>query len=86
MKIYLFYRPQVGMDLAIDTFLKLLDRHKSKLQVINVDSRQGDQLSRLYDLMDYPSVVVVRDDGVQVESWQGKLPYLEDLNPYLQQM
>lgn len=83
MKIYLFYRPQVGMDLAIDTFLKLLDRHKSKLQVINVDSRQGDQLSRLYDLMDYPSVVVVRDDGVQVESWQGKLPYLEDLNPYL---
>ncbi|MCY3804542.1 MAG: hypothetical protein OXF85_01590 [Candidatus Saccharibacteria bacterium] len=74
------------MDLAIDTFLKLLDRHKSKLQVINVDSRQGDQLSRLYDLMDYPSVVVVRDDGVQVESWQGKLPYLEDLNPYLQQM
>ncbi|MCY4088907.1 MAG: hypothetical protein OXF49_02150 [Candidatus Saccharibacteria bacterium] len=71
------------MDLAIDTFLKLLDRHKSKLQVINVDSRQGDQLSRLYDLMDYPSVVVVRDDGVQVESWQGKLPYLEDLNPYL---
>ena len=84
MKAYFFYRPNTDAYLSIDTFFKLLgDKQKSKLEIHNVDTREGDQLSQLYQIMAYPSIVIARDDGAQIRVWHGQLPLVEDLTIYL---
>ena len=84
MKAYFFYRPNTDAYLSIDTFFKLLnDMQKAKLQVFSVDTPEGDRLSRLYQIMSYPSVVVARDDGSQIKLWHGELPIVADLAIYL---
>ena len=84
MKVYMLYRSRTESEVAVDNYLRLFaDRQKASVELMDVDSRQGDGLGRLYAIMSYPSVVVVTDDGQQVELWHGKLPTVAELTPYL---
>lgn len=84
MKAYFFYRPRTDAYLSIDTFFKSLNNfQKSKLQVFSVDTPEGDRLSRLYQLVRYPSVIVASNDGTLIKMWHGELPIIDDLAVYL---
>ena len=84
MKTYLFYRSRTESEVAVSNYLKLFaERQKVSMELMDVDGRQGDSLSRLYAIMSYPSVAVVTDDGQQVGLWHGKLPTVAELTPYL---
>lgn len=51
--------------------------------MINVDGRDGSSLARLYDVMAYPAILVTRDGGELVASWQGTdLPLMDELAAY----
>ncbi len=84
MNVYFFYRPNTESDAAITTFLKLLDdRQRAKVKLVDVDTREGDDLGRLYSIMSYPSVLIASEDGRQVKFWHGRLPLVEDVAFYL---
>ena len=83
MKIHLFYRPQTEADLPIETFLKTLGDSAAAIELVNVDTRDGDDLSRLYNIMSYPSLIVATADGLLVKFWHGELPPLSEIEPYL---
>lgn len=84
MKVYVFYRPQTESDMAVSTFLKLLDeRQQAKVKLVDVNTRSGDDLSRLYSIMSYPSILVATEDGSQVKFWHGSLPLVEEVAFYL---
>lgn len=84
MKAYFFYRPNTDAYLSIDTFFKSLSEfQKSKLQVFSVDTPEGDRLSKLYQVMSYPSVIVAQNDGSLIKIWHGELPIIDDLAVYL---
>ena len=84
MKVYLFYRPNTESSMAVETFLKLLDdRRRVGIKLVNVDTRPGDDLSRLYAIMRYPTVLVTSEDGQLVKFWHGSLPIIEDISFYL---
>ncbi len=54
-------------------------------ELIEADSREGQVVSRLYGVVEYPALVVTQDDGRLVAIWQEKLPtradYLHVANP-----
>ena len=84
MKVYLFYRPNSAADIQIETFFKILgDNAEAGINKINVETRDGDNLSRLYNIMSYPSVVVATNDGSLVKFWHGELPTTSEVGPYL---
>lgn len=84
MKIYLFYRPDTGQDYDREVFLKTLGDHgRSKIDLVNAETREGDARGRLYDIMSYPSVVVTTDEGLQIKMWHGELPPKSELDYYL---
>lgn len=37
----------------------------------------------LYDLYSFPSFVVARDDGTEIECWRGKVPLFSDVLGFL---
>lgn len=83
MKVYFFYRPRTEAEVAADNFLRLLGRRAPSVNLIDVDTRRGDSLARLYSIVRYPSIVVAGADGVQIKLWHGVLPLVDDLRPYL---
>jgi hypothetical protein len=63
MRIILLYRGSKPEDLA-----------EFSPEVVDVDTRGGQDLARLYAATTYPAVIVAQGDGSLVEIWQGKIP------------
>lgn len=47
--------------------------------VYKPDSFEGQKYAQLYGAMDWPTVIITRDDGALVEIWQGNWPTLAQI-------
>lgn len=56
----------------------------SAIEVLDVDQEDGTAMAKLYGIVQYPSLMVIRDDGSMIQGWEGvsELPRLEDINYY----
>ena len=51
---------------------------------VSPDSPDGESLCRLYDIVEYPSIIALDNDGKQLQIWRGTmLPRIDDVNYYL---
>jgi hypothetical protein len=80
MIAYIFYTKDTPADRDIQHFTAELERLQVQTKMIEADSREGIELGELYDVMQRPSVVLVRDDGSTVERWQGDLPLVSEVS------
>jgi len=89
MRIILLYRPHSEFARRTEGYIADFERfHPGKtIEVHDVDSQHGSELARLYGVMEYPTVVAVKDDGQMQQMWEGleKLPLMNDLAYYAQQ-
>jgi len=57
-----------------------------KLSLYDLNTREGAAVASLYDVMQYPAVIAVANDGQLLQSWQGgSLPLMNDVMYYDQQ-
>jgi hypothetical protein len=50
---------------------------------MNIDTREGGALASLYDIMQYPAIMVLQTDGFVQNIWQGDpLPLMGDVVGY----
>lgn len=85
MKVLVLYRPNSEHGRLVDEFVyNFQSRHSTeKLELLNLDTREGSALASLYDIMQYPAVMVVRDDGSLQRSWIGEtLPLINEVMAY----
>lgn len=88
MKVLVLYRPESDHRARIEEFISNFGANNSfssKIDVINVDSREGVSVASLYDVMRYPAVLVVRDDGIMQKLWQGidEIPLVNEVQGYI---
>lgn len=59
-------------------------RHEGgRLEAVNVDSREGSAQASLYDVMQYPTILALRDDGSVLQEWEGnQLPLMDEVASY----
>lgn len=86
MKVLVFYRPNSEHSRMVETYMG--DFQKSRggqpLQVVNVDSPRGSSMVELYDVVQYPSVLVTDDNGIMQKLWLGEpLPLMDEVASYL---
>ncbi len=85
MKVLILYRPDSEHARAIEEFIHdFQSRHPAEhLDVLNVDSRDGDAMVSLYDVTEYPAILVIQVDGSLQHSWQGGvLPLMDEVAAY----
>lgn len=86
MKVLVIYRPDSEHGRLVEEFIRDYQlRHDTvnKLEVLNVDGRDGGAMASLYDVMQYPAIVVTRNDGSEVKRWEGEaLPLMDELAYY----
>lgn len=85
MKLLILYRPKSETGTAVETFVHDFSaRHDaSRVQVLDADSREGAAAAALYDIMAYPTILALRDDGSVAQSWEGEtLPLMDEVAYY----
>jgi hypothetical protein len=86
MKVVILYRPNSEHATAVEAFVHDYQvRHTgAKLELVNLDERDGIALASLYDIMSYPAILVMAVDGTLMHLWQGsQLPLLDEVASYM---
>lgn len=84
MKVVILYRPNSEHDTLVQDFLRDYKRRTNKdLELMSLDTREGAEMARLYDVVDYPAIIAREDDGHLQQMWQGeKLPLIDEVSYY----
>lgn len=85
MSVYVFYRENSEYSRAVTEFLRDFKHRTSKsLEEVNPDSKRGAELARLYDVVEYPSLVATTNDGELRFLWRGlPLPTIDEVSYYV---
>lgn len=79
------YRPKSEHATALEAFVRdfRLRHDANNMEVVDADSRDGSAEAALYGVTAYPAIIVLRDDGSILQSWEGEsLPLMDDLAYY----
>lgn len=85
MKVLILYRPRSEHGRAVEEFIRdFKSMHNAgRVEVLDIDSRDGGAMASLYDIMQYPSILALRDDGSVLKSWEGgMLPVMNEIAYY----
>lgn len=85
MKVLILYRPNSEHARVMEDFIReYQERHDSgHLEVLNIDTREGSATATLYDVVQYPAILVLQTDGYVQKIWQGNsLPLMDEVASY----
>ncbi|HEX8181991.1 MAG TPA: hypothetical protein VF575_00140 [Candidatus Saccharimonadales bacterium] len=86
MKVVILYRPKSEHSTAVESFVHDYQiRHGSaRLELVNVDEREGIALARLYDIVSYPAILAMAADGTLLHMWADQqLPLMDEVASYM---
>lgn len=85
MKVTVLYHPVGEHAGVVQDFAAEFQRYKGKkLELISLETVPGADLARLYDVTQYPAVLVRSDDGNLVRLWEAQLPLMDELSYYVE--
>ena len=82
MKIVILYHPQSEHGRIIEEYLHEFTARNPEVtfDALSVDTREGANIATLYGVMQYPSMLALRDDGSVAKSWEGlPLPLMNEV-------
>lgn len=85
MKVLVLYRPNSEHGRLVEEFIREFQmRHQDeRLEVLNIDTRDGSATASLYDVVRYPAILILQADGYLQKMWEGEqLPLMEEVVSY----
>jgi hypothetical protein len=82
MKIVILYKPNSDHGRVVEEYLHefAVRNPEVSFNALSVETREGANTATLYDVMQYPSMLALRQDGSIAKSWQGlPLPLMNDV-------
>ncbi|HLZ14418.1 MAG TPA: hypothetical protein VKQ34_00325 [Candidatus Saccharimonadales bacterium] len=87
MKLVILYRPDSDHASDVESFARDFQRQHDlgkKLELQSLSTRDGAATASLYDVMSYPAILVLADNGSILGMWQGvPLPLMAEVAAYL---
>lgn len=85
MRLCFLYHPVSQHARLVEEYAReFTRRHGQAPELISIDTRKGANTARLYDVVRYPALLVVEDDGGLAKYWQGDmLPLMDEVAGYL---
>lgn len=86
VKLLVLYRPNSEYEREVESFVRDFQRRYDigrKIEMVSLNTRDGAATASLYDVVAYPAIMVLADDGSLVNMWQGMpLPLMDDVAGY----
>jgi hypothetical protein len=87
VRLLILYSPNSEHSSRIEEFARdFQSRHNigSKLELLSLSTRDGSATASLYDVMSYPAILALADDGSVLNSWEGdELPLMDEVAGYM---
>lgn len=85
MKLRILYHPNDERSTEVENFVDECKRVSSKdIELISLETPEGASVGDVYGVVNYPALLVVRDDGQLNKGWQGpSLPSVNEVVGYL---
>ncbi len=86
MSVRVIYKEASDHSRDTVTFLHDFERRTGvSLDVLDPDTRDGAEICRLYDIVQYPAILATDESGVMLNAWQGlPLPTIDEVSYYVQ--
>lgn len=87
MKVVVLYQTNSERERSVLEFEREYNRRTNRtLSLVDVNTRDGAALASLYDIMQYPCVLALANDGQVLQMWDGEhLPLINEVTYYDQQ-
>lgn len=84
MRVVVVYKNMSEHARAVETFLGDFARQTGKiLETLDPETRDGSSFCQVYDIVEYPTVVALDDDGRVQNMWRGEmLPTISEVSYY----
>lgn len=84
MNVTVIYRSESEHGRSVDDFLRDFQQQTGKeLTTASPDEREGESLCRTYDIVEYPTIIAISDNGQLQNSWRGlPLPTINEVSYY----
>ena len=85
MKTIVVYKEETDYAREVIDYLRDFKRQTGHdLETMNPDTPDGADFCRTYDIVEYPSIVALSDDGVLQNLWRGTpLPTISEVSYYV---
>jgi len=84
--LLILYRPNSEHATTIDSFVRDFQQRYEvgkKIELQSIDTREGSSTASIYDVMSYPAILALADDGSVLNVWQGDLPLMDEVAGYV---
>ena len=85
MKLLVLYKEGSEHRRKVEDFIREFrsGHPDAKIETEDVDRREGMAMASLYDVVRYPTVLALRDDGSVLQMWEGEeLPLMDEVGYY----
>lgn len=84
MKVKVIYRYESDHAREVMDFMRDFERQTGrKIEEVDPDSADGAHTCRTYDIVEYPTMIAVSDDGRLQHMWRGRpLPTISEVSYY----
>ena len=83
MRVIVFYKPISEAARGVEEFLHEYTRRTGReLETVDPEARGGDQLAATYDIVEYPTVLALTNDGSELARWRAILPTISEVSYY----
>lgn len=84
MKVVVVYKPESEYARSVTEWLRDFERRTGKrIDELDPDTREGTSFCRSYDIVEYPTLVALDDNGVIQNLWRGTmLPTISEVSYY----
>lgn len=84
----MLYRPNSEHASAVEAFVRdfqrLHDHGSNKVELVSVNTRDGAATASLYDILAFPSILAISEDGSVLNVWPGsQLPLMDEVAGYM---
>jgi hypothetical protein len=86
MKAVIIYKNESDHAREVLDYLRDFERQTGRvLETLDPDASDGASFCRTYDIVEYPSIVAMSDDGMLQNLWRGRpLPTISEVSYYVQ--
>ena len=85
MRVVIIWRDDADYSRSVTEWLGDFKRRTGREpESVSPDSPEGESLCRLYDVVEYPTIIALDNDGKLLQMWRGTMfPRIDDVNYYL---
>lgn len=82
MRVICVWRRESDYGRMVEEWITMFERQTGKeIETVDPDSKDGEALCRAYDVVEYPTILALGDDGAVLASWRGtQLPLFSDVS------